>query len=120
MLNDGEPIHCVWSGRRLRQDGLDIDHCLPFTARPSADLWNPMPSHPRVNRHEKADRLISASLLEAVGDRIATWWECAYLRLTEILASRFGREATASLPVETVTGQHVSIQEVLDTPQLNA
>ena len=29
-LEQGSPMHCVWTGRRLDATGLDIDHCLPL------------------------------------------------------------------------------------------
>jgi SAM-dependent methyltransferase len=28
----GEPLHCIWSGRRLEPETLDIDHCFPWAA----------------------------------------------------------------------------------------
>ncbi|WP_431858707.1 class I SAM-dependent methyltransferase [Azospirillum sp.] len=114
MLDAGEPVYCVWSGRRLKRDGLDIDHCLPFAAWPNADLWNLMPADPRVNRHAKADRLVSGELLDRAGDLIVSWWERAYLRQGDVLASRFGREAAASLPVGVAPGGLVGAGEVLE------
>lgn len=114
LLDSGEPIHCVWSGRKLRLDGLDIDHCLPFSAWPNADLWNLMPSHPRVNRHEKADRLISADLLDRCQDRIVNWWERAYLKRRDVIARRFGREAMASLPIGLPADAELRPDAVLD------
>lgn len=114
LFDTGEPVYCVWSGRRLRREGLDIDHCLPFSAWPNADLWNLMPSHPRVNRHEKADRLVSAELLDRAGDRIASWWERAYLRGGEAMLRRFGREVLASLPVNRMPDTSVTAGQVLD------
>ena len=114
MLEAGEPVYCVWSGRRLKRDGLDIDHCLPFAAWPNADLCNLMPADPRVNRHGKADRLVSAELLDRAGDLIVGWWERAYLRQGDVLASRFGREAAASLPMCVALGRPVGPGEVLE------
>jgi hypothetical protein len=113
-LETGEPVFCVWSGRRLTLGGLDIDHCLPFAAWPNADLWNLMPAHRRVNRHEKVDRLIAAELLERAGDRILEWWEGAYLRRGDSLAARFRREAAASLPVDPTPDRPLGACEVLD------
>jgi SAM-dependent methyltransferase len=37
-------LHCVWSGKRLSMNNLDIDHCFPWTVWPCGDLWNLMPS----------------------------------------------------------------------------
>ena len=46
-------LHCVWSGKRLSTNNLDIDHCFPWTVWPCGDLWNLMPSHRQVNQREK-------------------------------------------------------------------
>jgi hypothetical protein len=47
------PLHCVWSGRSLTPETLDIDHCFPWAAWPCDDLWNLMPAHRAVNQHQK-------------------------------------------------------------------
>src|ERR1700709_2239665 len=65
MLNGGEPLHCVWSGRPVQGTTLDIDHCLPWSAWPCGDLWNLLPAHRQVNQHEKRDRLPGGDLLRA-------------------------------------------------------
>lgn len=49
LLDQREPLHCVWSGRRLEAGRLDIDHCLPWSAWSCGDLWNLLPAHPEVN-----------------------------------------------------------------------
>ena len=56
LLGHGEALHCVWSGRKLTAGALDIDHCLPWSAWPCGDLWNLLPAHPEVNRHQKRER----------------------------------------------------------------
>jgi SAM-dependent methyltransferase len=61
FLDAGLPLHCVWTGRRLRHDILDIDHCLPWSAWPCGDLWNLMPSHREVNQRLKREKLPSSS-----------------------------------------------------------
>ncbi|WP_431858699.1 hypothetical protein [Azospirillum sp.] len=38
MFDAGKPVYCVWTGQKLCQEALDIDHCLPFSAWPNADL----------------------------------------------------------------------------------
>jgi SAM-dependent methyltransferase len=30
LMNRGEPVFCVWSGKRLDQRNLDVDHCFPW------------------------------------------------------------------------------------------
>ncbi|MGY0714692.1 methyltransferase domain-containing protein [Azospirillum argentinense] len=114
MLEAGEPLRCVWSGRPLSAHTLDVDHALPFAAWPCGDLWNLLPAAARVNRHEKRDRLVSADLLDRSRERIADWWERAYVRRSPLLAARFEREAQASLPLDVEPHRGVDIGAVLD------
>jgi SAM-dependent methyltransferase len=98
LVDRGQPIECVWTGRRLTANTFDIDHCLPWSVWPCGDLWNLMPAHTRVNQHEKRDRLPSAAAMANARDRIIGWWDAAYLN-DEALRSRFLREAAAALPL---------------------
>ncbi|WP_407927934.1 methyltransferase domain-containing protein [Belnapia arida] len=99
FMEDGTAVHCVWSGKRLAPDTLDVDHCLPWSAWPCGDLWNLMPSHRGVNQHSKRERLPSAVVLQRAEQAISEWWSAAYLRADErILPVRFTSEARASLP----------------------
>jgi SAM-dependent methyltransferase len=99
LMAEGRIIRCVWSGKRLTTESLDIDHCFPWSAWPCGDLWNLMPADRRVNQISKRGRLPSAEALGAAGDGIAAWWTAAYLRPDDpILPARFIAEATASLP----------------------
>ncbi|MGR3397719.1 MAG: methyltransferase domain-containing protein [Paracoccus sp. (in: a-proteobacteria)] len=100
-------LFCVWSGRRLSETVIDIDHCLPWSTWPCDDLWNLLPAHPQVNRHSKRDRLPSAEAREASQDRILDWWQRAWLR-RENRATRFRVEAQASLPVVPETAGELS------------
>lgn len=97
LMEEGS-VHCVWTGRRLNQEKLDIDHFLPWRAWPCDDLWNLLPSDPQVNRHGKRDRLAAAEVIEKSQDRIVDWWQRAWLRHPGI-AERFRTEARASLPI---------------------
>lgn len=97
-LMDGGTVFCVWTGQRLTEARLDIDHCLPWAAWPCDDLWNLLPADPVVNRHGKRDRLPAAEALERSMDRIVDWWEKAWLRQPGT-AERFQAEARASLPL---------------------
>jgi hypothetical protein len=97
LEEDGELI-CTWSGARLREESLDIDHCLPWSAWPCGDLWNLFPSSRRVNQTLKRDRLPSSAMLVLARSRIEGWWERAWSSDAG-LVGRFRREAEAALAV---------------------
>lgn len=99
----GDQLHCVWSGKRLRADTLDIDHCLPWSAWACGDLWNLLPSHRRINQHQKRDKLPSAVALTVAKPRVLEWWEDAWERQPH-LTHRFRREASATLVVPANAG----------------
>lgn len=110
-------VHCVWSGRLLSADRLDIDHCFPWSAWPCDDLWNLLPSDPRINREKKRDRLPGDGLLRAAQERIQDWWSRAYVASPNLLiGDRFHQEAVASLPGLAANGprQARSLDEVFD------
>lgn len=98
MLDTGLPLECVWTGRRLVAEVLDIDHCLPWSAWPCSDLWNLMPTHREVNQRLKRERLPSTSTLATAAPAIRRWWSAAYLTESEGMRTRFAEEAAASLP----------------------
>ena len=107
LINDGHAVECVWTGRPLKSNTFDIDHCLPWSVWPCGDLWNLMPAHTRVNQHEKRDRLPSAKAMSNARQRVIGWWKAAYLD-DDALRPRFLREAAAALPLAAgVSGDDV-------------
>lgn len=99
LLKTGRTLDCVWTGRRLSPQVLDIDHCLPWSAWPCGDLWNLMPSHREVNQRLKREKLPSSETLQAAGVAICDWWASAYMAGSKLTCTRFMEEATASLPM---------------------
>ena len=97
-IDRGQIVSCVWSGRRLTRNSLDIDHCLPWSAWPCGDLWNLLPAHDSVNRHQKRDKLPSAGALAGAKDQIEAWWQDAWEQHPHH-GDRFRREAAAALAV---------------------
>lgn len=97
LLESRSPLHCVWTGKRLRRGGLDIDHCFPYSAWPCDDLWNLMPATRNVNQREKRELLPDDRTLRGARDRILEWWDVAYCSETA-LDERFRLEARARLP----------------------
>lgn len=95
----GASVDCVWSGKLVTANSLDIDHCLPWSAWPCGDLWNLMPADRRVNQHQKRDRLPSQDMLSSARPRIVSWWASAW-QSNEVLGARFIREAAAALPID--------------------
>ena len=99
-LIDSGRLHCVWSGRTLSADTLDMDHCFPWAAWPCDDLWNLLPAQRNVNQNQKRDKLPGVELLRSARNRIQEWWERGYLRAdNQVLHERFMTEARATLPV---------------------
>jgi SAM-dependent methyltransferase len=98
VLVAADQLFCVWSGRRLINHSLDVDHCLPWSAWPCGDLWNLMPAHRYINQKEKRARLPSDRVLRTAQDRILHWWEAGFIAAGPQLAQRFWLEANSSLP----------------------
>ena len=93
-----KPLHCVWTGRKLKPGNLDIDHGFPWSAWPCNDMWNLLPAHQQVNRQQKRHKLPSERLLLTAQERITEWWQHGYLAQGEHVAGQFAWEASASLP----------------------
>ena len=98
MLDAKQKLYCVWSGKALHRDSLDIDHCFPWSAWPCGDLWNLLPSSRRVNQREKRDLLPNDDTLRKAKDRVVEWWDAGYCAKPAELGIRFRLEATARLP----------------------
>ncbi len=109
----GQSVFCVWSGQQLRSEKeWDVDHCFPFAFWPNNDLWNLMPSHPRINRGQKGKsyRLVSADTLNQSKQLILDWWNMGYWRGG--LQNRFQDEAQAALPGARLFGGGDPLQAV--------
>ncbi len=89
-------LECVWSGRSLSERSLAIDHVMPYSLWRNNDLWNLLPSHPKVNG-DKSDKLPTRELLRARRDAIAHCWTLA----REAFPRRFAAEARAQTGLES-------------------
>lgn len=104
-------LRCVWSGARLNEANLDIDHCLPWVAWPCSDLWNLMPASRKVNQHKKREKIPAASALSAARERIEEWWSDAYCKAPNLtLNEQFKLQARASLPI--VSGDRCDFDQI--------
>lgn len=87
-------VHCVWSGKRLKQSGqYAVDHAIPFARWPNNDLWNLLPSNAQINL-KKSDKLPSALKLNSCRADIIHWWQSAW----QNDSSEFFTQATFALP----------------------
>ena len=98
LLKDKGKLYCVWSGKKLDEDNLDMDHCLPWSAWPCGDLWNLMPASRNVNQRQKKDHLPSDGILRSAQDRILNWWDEGYIEASEPIREQFWIETRSSLP----------------------
>jgi SAM-dependent methyltransferase len=104
LIERNHTVYCIWSGKRLTMNTLDIDHVFPWAAWPNGDLWNLVPANRQVNQHQKRDRLVSAALLDASADRLNAWWHDAYLHSeNRLVPAVFYDEARTSLAINDTT-----------------
>jgi len=82
---------CVWTGLSLRKK-FAVDHTMPFSIWRNNDLWNLLPTSPKVNA-DKSDKLVSLNALTSSRDRIVYYWEM----MRERVESRFFLEIERSL-----------------------
>lgn len=112
LMDAGRPVRCVWSGRQLTREGLDMDHGFPWAAWPCDDLWNILPANRTINQRQKRDRLPSAATLLKAQGPIIEWWADAYAEgENKVLAHRFFHEARAALPLAT-TAPQVPLEDI--------
>jgi len=83
---------CVWSGQRLNESTLAIDHLLPFAVWRCNDLWNLIPSDTKVNLR-KSDSIPNPLFLRERKNEILECWDLLYALYPE----RFEREITVGL-----------------------
>ncbi len=113
LIESGTFQNCVWSHRKIKSDSFDIDHCFPFSAWPCNDMWNLMPSHSAVNRNQKREKLPKVELLQRSEDLILTWWEKAYVKMSDKCKQDFFTQASASLRM--VTSSTDNLEEVFSS-----
>lgn len=99
QLARGEKLACVWTGRTLQIENMDIDHCLPWSAWPCGDLWNLLPAQRIINQRSKRERIVSARALADARPQITDWWQRAYLLSNSSVRRRFTEEARTTLPL---------------------
>ena len=68
-------LECVWSGKKLNEGSINIDHAFPFVALRNNDLWNLLPAHHTIN-NKKRDAVPTVDMLKQpkIKDRIIHVW----------------------------------------------
>ena len=77
-------LFCVWTGQKLKEESLEIDHCFPWSAWPCGDLWNLLPALRSVNQRQKTDRLPSAERLAKARGISVDWWDAVIYEKRQI------------------------------------
>ena len=94
---DKNQLFCIWSGKKLTEKTLDIDHCFPWSAWPCDDLWNLFPTNGTINRN-KRDKLPSSKTLLQSSERMMEWWNSAFIKNeNQPIRRRFFVEAQETL-----------------------
>ena len=65
---------CVWSNKILKDGKYDIDHILPYSIWYNNDLWNLVPSDPKIN-NKKSDKIPSPKLIKRQYKTIIYYWD---------------------------------------------
>ena len=78
-----EQVECVWSGKMLQKGKVDIDHMLPYSVWHNNDLWNLLPTDPKVN-NKKRDKIPSPELIEKRQDMIVAYWSMYKHKMPEV------------------------------------
>jgi hypothetical protein len=86
-------IHCVWSGKAIRdKESPEIDHLLPFSVLRNNDIWNLLPATKQVNK-DKLDKIPTPEFIEERKPAIKLYWGL----LREKYPQQFEREMAISL-----------------------
>jgi hypothetical protein len=84
-------LTCVWTGRPLPTNRMDVDHLIPYSLWRNNDLWNLLPSLAEVNRR-KGDMLPARDLLYLRRDAIIVNWELTHATYPRRFESEAGAQ----------------------------
>lgn len=83
-------VRCVWTEKPIEK--YHVDHVIPFSIWKNNDLWNLLPSTPKING-DKLNKIPSIQLIEKRKDWIIHYWELVH----EAYEQRFERELKLAL-----------------------
>ena len=69
-----QTLNCVWSGRKLTQKTLAVDHMMPWSWFHNNELWNLVPANNQING-QKSDSIPSQDQLYYSRDAIIATWK---------------------------------------------
>lgn len=69
-----QALNCVWSGRKLTQKSLAVDHMMPWSWFHNNELWNLVPANSTING-QKSDSIPSQEQLYHSRDAIISTWK---------------------------------------------
>lgn len=90
ILGIDKSVYCVWTAKTIQE--YHVDHVIPFSIWKNNDLWNLLPSSPKINS-DKKDKIPSINLIENRKDLIIHYWEL----ISEAYPERFEREIKLAL-----------------------
>lgn len=90
ILMKDKSIICVWTKKSI--ENYHVDHAIPFSIWKNNDLWNLLPSTPKING-DKLDKIPSLEIIDRSSELIIYYWEL----IKEIYPERFEKEIKRSL-----------------------
>ena len=66
-------LTCVWSNQKLKNNRFDLDHVIPFSLWHNNELWNLLPTAPKVNNN-KRDKIVGRKTLSESEERLVYYW----------------------------------------------
>ncbi len=102
---------CVWSNHTLKNGKFDIDHILPYSVWFNNDLWNLLPSDPKINS-KKSDKIPSPDLISRQGNVIIHYWDIYERKAKEL----FDYQIRTSLAIanSSVSGKEQYIEAMCE------
>lgn len=84
LYKNKQPI-CIWTGKAITN--FAVDHIIPWSVWHNNDLWNLLPSDPKINL-KKSDMLPSPELIAKSFDHIKYHWELYATNFEQLFESQ--------------------------------
>lgn len=90
IYSNSQDLICVWSGKSLKSSRFDVDHVMPYVFWHNNDLWNLMPTDPKIN-NQKREKIVTLETLHSSKDRIIHYWHIANVEAPIRFRTEIGR-----------------------------